>query len=115
MVAILGYDLEFWRHMPRLFPHRPEAGDRFRDDASHAAVNAVRNGTLQAAYFMIAARAVGLDCGPMSGFDHALVDRLFFAGTSIRANFLCSLGRGDETKIFRPLPRLEFDEAAQII
>jgi 3-hydroxypropanoate dehydrogenase len=115
VVAILGYDLEFWRHMGKLFPHRPEAHLPYRDDPNHAQINAIRNGTLQAAYFIIAARAIGLDCGPMSGFDHVMVDRLFFTGSSVRSNFLCSLGHGDETKIFRALPRLDFDEVARIL
>ena len=76
---------------------------------------AFRNGTLQGAYFMIAARALGLDCGPMSGFDNAGVDKEFFAGTDIKSNFLCNVGYGDESKLFPRSPRLPFEEACQIV
>ena len=80
-----------------------------------AAANAFRNGTLQGAYFILAARAIGLDAGPMSGFDNARVDKSFFAGTKLKSNFLCALGYADESKIFRRLPRLDFDEVAQLV
>jgi nitroreductase len=109
VVTIVGYDLAFDTHLPKLFPHRPEAGSMFADPELRAAT-AFRNGTLQGAYFIMAARAVGLDCGPMSGFDNAGVDREFFAGTNIRSNFLCALGRSNGAT-FPRLPRLGFDDA----
>ena len=112
--AIIGYDLNFAEHLPRLFPHAPDAKNWFADPKV-AEVTAFRNGTLQGAYFMIAARAVGLDCGPMSGFDNAGVDREFFAGGSIKANFLCSIGYGDPSGVFPRSPRLSFDEACKIL
>ena len=113
--AILGYDLEFYKELPKIFPPAPNAWKRFAENPEGAELQAFRNGTLQAAYFMIAARAVGLDVGPMSGFNNAKVDEAFFAGTTIRSNFLCNLGYADETKIFRRLPRLTFDEVAKIL
>ena len=92
--AIIAYDLDFARYVPRLFPHDAGAKDWFKDPAV-AELTAFRSGTLQGAYFIIAARALGLDCGPMSGFDNAGVDRAFFAGTAIKSNFLSNLGHGD--------------------
>ncbi len=112
--AILGYDTAFFDDLPRLFPHKDMSG-MFRDNAALAEATAFRNGTLQGAYFMIAARALGLDCGPMSGFDLAAVDQAFFAGTTVKANFLCSLGYGDETKVFVRSPRYRFDEVCKIV
>ena len=114
VTAIIGYDLDFARHLPTLFPHAPDAKDWFTDP-KHAEVSAFRNGSLQGAYFLIAARALGLDCGPMSGFDNAGVDREFFAGTAVKSNFLCSLGHGDPSGVFARSPRLAFDEACQIL
>ncbi len=114
VTAIIGHDLDFARHVPKLFPHAPGAKDWFADPA-FAEVVAFRNGSLQGAYFIIAARAVGLDCGPMSGFDNAGVDKEFFAGTRIKSNFLCSLGHGDPAGLFPRSPRLSFDEACKII
>jgi 3-hydroxypropanoate dehydrogenase len=113
-VAIIGYDLDFPAHMPRLFPHNPTAKDWFNDPAVRE-ITASRNGTLQGAYFMIAARALGLDCGPMSGFNNAAVDKEFFAGTNIKSNFLCGIGYGDPSAVFERSPRLEFDEACKIL
>ena len=113
--AILGYDLEFYKELPKIFPPAPNAWKRFAENPEGAELQAFRNGTLQAAYFMIAARAVGLDVGPMGGFDAAKVDESFLAGTTIKSNFLCNLGYADETKIFRRLPRLTFDEVAKIL
>jgi len=112
-IAIIAYDLAFVDKLPQLFPH---ADARAWFEGNDLLINetAFRNGTLQGAYLMLAARALGLDCGPMSGFDNASVDAAFFAGTSIKSNFLCCLGLGDQTSIFRRSPRLDFDEACQI-
>lgn len=112
--AIIGHDLDFARHVPKLFPHNPGAKDWFKDPA-FAEKTAFRNGTLQGAYFIIAARALGLDCGPMSGFDNEGVDREFFAGTAIKSNFLCNVGYGDHAGVFARSPRLSFDEACKIV
>lgn len=112
--AIIGYDLDFAEHIPRLFPHNPGAKEWFKE-AKLAETTAFRNGTLQGAYFIMAARALGLDCGPMSGFDNAGVDREFFAGTRIKSNFLCSVGHGDPSGVMARSPRLSFDEACKIL
>ena len=116
VTAIIGYDLAFHDHLPRLFAHSPEARARLagEENRAHATTTAFRNGTLQGAYLMLAARALGLDCGPMSGFDADLVDQAFWAGTSVRANFLCSLGYGDPAKLFARHPRLAFDECCTL-
>jgi len=114
VTAIIGYDLDFFEQLPRLFPHNPDAKNWFTD-AKLAETTAFRNGTLQGAYLIIAARALGLDCGPMSGFDNAAVDAAFFAGTRIKSNFLCSLGYGDQGKLFPRNPRLSFDDACKIL
>jgi 3-hydroxypropanoate dehydrogenase len=111
--AILGYDLAFARHLPKLFPHAPDAAAWFADPEA-ARITAFRNGTLQGGYFIIAARALGLDCGPMSGFDNDGVDQEFFAGTQVKSNFLCNLGYGDPAGVFPRAPRLGFDEACRI-
>ncbi|HLG90436.1 MAG TPA: malonic semialdehyde reductase [Alphaproteobacteria bacterium] len=108
--VIIGYDLEFPKRLPQLFPHAPEIQEHFRDPGV-VETTAFRNSSLQGAYLMIAARALGLDCGPMSGFDNLGVDRVFFAATSIKSNFLCSLGYGAEQDLFPRHPRLTFDEA----
>jgi 3-hydroxypropanoate dehydrogenase len=113
VVAIAGFDLRFMDHLPQLFPHR-DLSQVFAGDLPKARETAFRNATLQAAYLMLAARALGLDCGPMSGFDAATVDREFFAGTSVQSNFLCGLGYGDTTRLFQRLPRLSFDEACRL-
>ena len=114
--AIVAYDLEFQRHLPRTFPHRPEVKDGFEGDGNLAKrqVFCLRNGTLQGAYLMLAARAIGLDAGPMSGFDNAKVDAEFFAGTSWRSNFLCAIGHGDPAKVFDRLPRLPFEQTCPV-
>ena len=114
VTAILAYDLEFHELLPRLVLHA-DARAWFVGRPELISTTAFRNGTLQAAYFILAARAVGLDCGPMSGFDSAAVDREFFAGTAIRSNFLCNLVYGDPSKLFPRAPRLGFDEVARII
>lgn len=114
VTAIIGYDTDFHEHLPRLFPHNQDAKNWFKDDALRE-TTAFRNGTLQGAYFIVAARAVGLDCGPMSGFSNAGVDKEFFAGTNIKSNFICSLGYGDSSGLFPRSPRLTFDEACKIL
>jgi 3-hydroxypropanoate dehydrogenase len=112
--AILGYDLDFARHLPTLYPLSPGAKDWFKDP-EHARTTAFRNASLQGGYFIMAARALGLDCGPMSGFDNEGVDREFFDGTAIRSNFLCNLGYGDHAGLRERGPRLSFDEACKIV
>jgi len=112
--AIIGYDLDFPQTMPKLFPHVPNMKDSFADPVA-TEVTAFRNGSLQGAYFMIAARSLGLDVGPMSGFDNGKVDALFFAGTKVKSNFLCSIGYGTEENLFPRLPRHAFDEACKIV
>ncbi len=114
VVAILAHDLEFHERLPRYFPHA-DAKSWFEGNPPLIEETAFRNGTLQAAYFIMAARALGLDCGPMSGFDQEGVNREFFAGTSIRANFLCNLGYGDPASLFERSPRPEFGEIAEIL
>lgn len=115
VTAIIGYDMEFYEKLPKLFPHQPDAKSWFTTTETLTRDNAFRNGTLQGAYLMIAARALGLDCGGMSGFDNAGVDAEFFAGTAIRSNFLLNIGYGDPAGLMQRLPRFEFDEIAQII
>jgi len=111
--TIIGYDLAFYEHLPKLFPH-DDAKSWFEGKPDHIATTAFRNGTLQGAYFILAARSLGLDAGPMSGFDNAGVDAEFFAGTQIKSNFLCSIGYGDPAGLFPRSPRFSFDEIAQI-
>lgn len=113
--AIIGYDREFYEKLPQLFPHNLDAREWFANDAAVAEATAFRNGTLQGAYLMIAARALGLDCGPMSGFDNDAVDAAFFPGGTIRSNFLCALGYGDPAGVFERSPRPDFDEVCQIL
>lgn len=117
VTAIIGFDLAFYRALPQLFPHNPAMQDAFAgpEKAAHAEITAFRNGTLQAGYFITAARALGLDCGPMSGFDATALDREFWAGTAVRTNFLCNLGHGDPGKLFGRHPRLTFDEACSLV
>jgi 3-hydroxypropanoate dehydrogenase len=112
--TIIGYDLDFYQHLPKLFPHT-DAKSWFEGKPKKIEETAFRNGTLQGAYLIIAARALGLDTGPMSGFDNQGVDREFFAGTNIKSNFLCSLGYGDPSVLFPRSPRFAFDEMARII
>ena len=114
VTAIIAHDLEFYERLPKLFPF-VDARSWFAGNMSFAETTAFRNGTLQGAYFMIAARSLGLDCGPMSGFDNAKLDATFFAGTSWKSNFLCNLGYGDAGKVHPRAPRLDFDEACKII
>lgn len=112
--AIVGYDLDFSDYLPKLFPHT-DARSWFAGDDKKIVETAFRNGTLQGAYLIVAARALGLDCGPMSGFDNAGVDRAFFAGTDIKSNFLCNLGYGDGSVLRPRSPRFGFDEMARIL
>jgi 3-hydroxypropanoate dehydrogenase len=112
--TIIGYDLDFYLYLPKLFPHT-NAKSWFEGDEQKIFDTAFRNGTLQGAYLIMAARALGLDTGPMSGFDNAGVDREFFAGTHIKSNFLCNLGYGDGEKLFPRSPRFDFEEMAKII
>ncbi|MBB5216569.1 3-hydroxypropanoate dehydrogenase [Parapusillimonas granuli] len=117
VTVIVGYDLEFYEHLPKLFPHRPEARDGFAAEGrqAHAQETAFRNGSLQGGYLILAARALGLDCGPMSGFDAAAVDAEFWQGTSVRTNFICNIGYGDHAVLHQRLPRLAFDEACRLL
>jgi 3-hydroxypropanoate dehydrogenase len=115
VVAILAYDLKFFEHLPKLFPHNPGMKDRFANAPEMAQTNAFRNASIQGGYFILAARALGLDCGPMSGFDNAKVDAEFFPSSSLKSNFLCNLGYGDHAKLFPRSPRLDFDEACQLL
>jgi 3-hydroxypropanoate dehydrogenase len=115
VTAIIGYAPRFWELLPKLFPHRPEMKNPYEANAQLAETVAFRNGTLQGAYFMIAARAVGLDVGGMSGFDNAKVDAEFFPDGRIKSNFLCNVGHGDPSKIMPKLPRLEFEEACRLL
>ncbi len=115
VTAIIAYDMKFYEKIEQLFPHVPGARGWFDKDEQTAFTAAFRNGTLQDAYLIIAARALGLDCGPMSGFDNAMVDQLFFARTAVKSNFICNLGYGDTSGVHPRSPRLEFDEACSIV
>jgi len=115
VTAIIGYDTRFFELFPKLFPHRPEMKDAFANDPKNAEITAFRNGTLQGAYFIIAARAVGLDVGGMSGFDNAKVDAEFFPDGRVKSNFLCNVGHGDPAKVLPKLPRLDWDEACRLL
>jgi 3-hydroxypropanoate dehydrogenase len=112
--AIIGYDLAFFDHLPRLFPRR-DVRPMYADKPDAARVASNRNGSLQGGYFILAARALGLDCGPMSGFDNTKVDAEFFAGTAIVSNFLCNVGYGDPASVSPRSPRLDFSEACKIL
>ena len=115
VTAIIGYDTKFYELLPELFPHDKTAPSWFSGNEALAQETAFRNGTLQAAYLMIAARSLGLDCGPMSGFDQAKVNEAFWPDGRIKANFLCNIGYGDDAKIFPRGPRLAFERACEII
>jgi 3-hydroxypropanoate dehydrogenase len=112
--AIVAYDLDFHDHLPKLFPNT-DARSWFAGDAKKIHETAFRNGTLQGAYLIMAARALGLDCGPMSGFDNDGVDRTFFVGTNVKSNFLCNLGYGDGSVLRPRSPRFSFGEMARIV
>jgi 3-hydroxypropanoate dehydrogenase len=117
VTAIICYDSRFYENLPRTFPNNPKAKDGFEGEDKKAMVDrvALRNGSLQGAYFIIAARALGLDCGPMSGFDNAKVDAAFFADGRWKSNFLINLGKADPAKVFPRNPRLAFDEACKVL
>jgi 3-hydroxypropanoate dehydrogenase len=130
VTAIIAFDLKFYEQLPRLFPAVPTMKDMFATSPELAATTALRNGSLQGAYFMLAARSLGLDCGPMSGFDNAKVDAEFFPAPdvsgalcsgefigagSVKSNFLCNLGYGDASKLPPRGPRLEFSEVCQLL
>jgi len=113
VTVIVAHDLEFYEKLPYLFPH-DDARSWFAGNDAAINTTAFRNGSLQGAYLILAARALGLDTGAMSGFDNAKVDEAFFAGTKIKSNFLINLGAGDHAQLFPRSPRLPFDEAARI-
>ncbi|MFZ6772974.1 malonic semialdehyde reductase [Undibacterium sp. SXout7W] len=114
VTAIIGMDMAFYDQLPKLFPHA-DARSWFVGNQAMIDATAFRNSSLQGAYLMLAARAVGLDCGPMSGFDADKVNATFFAGTNVKVNFICNLGYGDASKVFPRSPRLAFEEACKII
>ena len=114
VIAIIGFDLDFSDNMGKLFPHI-DVTPMYKGDEIINHSTAFRNSSLQGAYFMMVSRALGLDCGPMSGFKNAMVDEIFFNGTNIKSNFLCCIGYGDPSKIFMRLPRLDFEEVCEII
>ncbi len=113
-VVIIGQDMNFYEKLPELFPARPQASAMFSGNRALADTTAFRNASLQGGYLILAARGMGLDVGPMSGFDNAGVDAEFFAGTSVKSNFICALGHGTDES-FPRLPRLSFEEACEIV
>ena len=115
VTAIIAFDLEFYEKMPKLMPNTNARSWFVGEPEESLRTTALRNGSLQGAYLIIAARALGLDCGPMSGFDNAKVDAAFFGGTAVRSNFLCNLGYGDPSKLRPRGPRLSFDETCSIV
>lgn len=115
VTAIIGMDMAFYDKLPQLFPHDQSARSWFAGKPDVIAATAMRNGSLQGAYFMLAARAHGIDCGPMSGFDSKQVDEAFWAGTTVQTNFICNLGKGDPAKLFPRSPRLSFEEACAVL
>jgi 3-hydroxypropanoate dehydrogenase len=115
VTAVIAHDLKFYDQLPKLFPHNPGIRDLFANSPDLAATTAFRNGSLQGGYFILAARSVGLDCGPMSGFDNAKLDAEFFPAGNLKSNFLCNLGYGDPSKLFPRAPRLDFDETCQLL
>ncbi len=114
VTAIVAYDSAFHQWGATLFPHRPSQYDAFAADPALAQETALRNSSLQGGYLILAARALGLDCGPLSGFDAGAVNRAFFADSTWRVNFLCNLGKGDPDRLFPRLPRLDFAQACLI-
>lgn len=128
VTVIIAYDLLFYEKLPKLFPHNPAMGDHFAQNPQLVEATARRNSTLEGAYLIIAARALGLDCGPMSGFDNSVVDEEFFGAGKcldceeeyfpaghVKSNFLCNLGYGDPAKIYARAPRLSFSEACTLM
>ena len=115
VTAIVATDHAFYEHLPKLFPHA-DARSWFAGNQALSEITAFRNGTLQGAYLIIAARALGLDCGPMSGFDNARIDEVFFANTTFKSNFLINIGYGDASRdLFPRSPRFDFDEVCSIV
>ena len=123
VTAILGFDLQFFEELPKLFPNNPAARGWFANSPQFAETSAFRNASLQGGYFILAARSLGLDCGGMSGFDNAKVDAEFFSNSAgnppafhqVKSNFLCNLGYGDASKLFPRNPRLAFEEACRLL
>ena len=114
VVVIVAYDLEFYEKLPKLFPHTDARNWFAGKSDTHILANAFRGGTLQGAYFLVAARALGFDCGPMSGFDNALLDAAFFGDGQWKSNFLINLGHGNPAKVHARNPRLPFEEECRI-
>ena len=114
LVALVAHDVRFWQHLPRMF-HNPDAINWFRDKGAHTETTAFRNGTLQGAYYLLALRAVGLDCGAMSGFDNAKVDAAFFPDGQWKSNFLVNIGYGTGKGLPPRNPRLSFEETCRIL
>ncbi len=115
VTAIVAMDEKFYDQIPKLAPHNPAFKEYFGSNPALAEATAFRNSSLQGAYFILAARALGLDCGPMSGFDNKKVDEAFFAGTTWKSNFICNIGYGDRAKLHPRAPRLAFDEACRVV
>lgn len=115
VTVIVGYDLQFYEKMGKLFPHNPGMRELFANNPQLSQITAFRNGTLQGGYLILAARALGLDCGAMSGFDNAKVDQEFFPEGRVKSNFLCNLGYGDPSKLLERHARLDFEEACQML
>ncbi|MBJ65877.1 MAG: malonic semialdehyde reductase [Rhodobiaceae bacterium] len=115
VTAIIAYDTKFYEFIPKLFPHNPEAKEWFSGSEEFAEVTAFRNSSLQGAYFILAARTLGLDCGPMSGFDNVGIDNEFFSESNFKSNFICNIGYGDHNKLFDRSPRFDFDEVCKIL
>ncbi|MEP2948270.1 MAG: malonic semialdehyde reductase [Lentilitoribacter sp.] len=114
LTVIVAYDTEFWKELPKLFPHE-DRRHLFKDKPEYSEETAFRNSTLQGGYLMIAARALGLDIGAMSGFSNKIIDEEFFNGTSVKSNFLCNIGYADETALFQRLPRFAFDDVCEVV
>jgi 3-hydroxypropanoate dehydrogenase len=114
VTAIVAYDTQFYEHLPKNFPHNPEAITWFKGTPA-AAPTAFRNGSLQGAYLMLAARAIGLDIGAMSGFNNQLLDEIFFPDGRFKSNFLCNIGYGDPSKLFGRSPRMSFEESCTLM
>jgi len=115
VTAIIAYDTKFFEFIPKLFPHNPEAKEWFSGSEEFAEITAFRNSSLQGAYFILAARTLGLDCGPMSGFDNIGLDNEFFSASNFKSNFICNIGYGDHNKLFDRSPRFDFDDVCKIL
>ncbi|HEX7026377.1 MAG TPA: malonic semialdehyde reductase [Gammaproteobacteria bacterium] len=115
LTVIVAHDSRFYEYLPKLAPHAKGAAEKFANNAGLAESTAFRNGSLQGAYLIMAARALGLDCGPMSGFNNAKVDEIFFPDGRWKSNFLVNIGYGDPAKLYPRAPRLDFDEACVVV